>query len=360
MLSNSYKRVIIILITLAVCASGVASARDDGTPDEGRFRKIVSFIKKLKHPPDYVKGGEWPVEDFREWVGAPPSPVVVAPTGDVYIASEGQVQYFSNTGSFRGKWEIPNSPFRFGYFGLAIAPDGTVFAADHSAGRVYGFTPQGRLVSEWEAKVGPLAAGPNGDIYTSTGRRIQRYDPDGALLGEWGSLGEPDSEFGLALYLAVSPDGAVYVLDFDSGYVQRFNAEGVYYDKWRSGGRRWGTSETSRGLAVGPDGDVYVFENPGVEVGCRLNYFTPVGSFLGSFGLPGNRGTVYGPGMAVAPDGTVYISDRYNKRICYYKPSRIYYVIRYGVFGVSALIIVFSLTFIVRFLRRKLRRQPTR
>ncbi len=354
MYSIPYKKVIFAVITVAVCSLGVASARIDETPDESRFRKIVSFIKKVNNPPDYVKAGEWPVEDFGCWTGAPPIPVVVAPTGDVYVASEGHVQYFSSAGSFLGEWEMPISPFRFGYFGLAIARGGAVFAADHSASRVYEFTPRGRLISEWEAEVGPLAVGPNGDIYASTGRRIQRYDVNGTLLAEWGPYGTGEGEFGLALYLAVGPDGTVYVLDYDFGGVQYFTPEGSYLGRWGPEGCRYSRYKKPRGIAVGTDGKVYIFENPRVGVGRRFDYFTAAGSFLGSFGLPENRSTVYGPGIAVAPGGTVFISDRYNQRISCFKPSRIFHVARYGVFGVTALIIVFLITLIARrFLKRR-------
>ena len=354
---NYLKRAVLILFAVAIWAPVVASASDNDTLKEGHFSKIVSFINKVLTPPDYVKGGEWRVDYLKEWHAAPPPPVVVSPAGDVYIASEGHVQYFSNAGSYQGEWELPDSPFRFGFFGLAIGPDGMVFSADHSAGRVYEFSPQGRLLSEWEAQVGPLAVSPNGDIYASTGRRIQRYDVKGNLLGEWGSYGTGDGEFRVPLDLAVGPDGTVYVLDSEFGGVQYFTAEGSFLGRWGTEGRKYGRYTRPSAIAVGPDGKVFVCEDTAVRTNSRFDYFTSTGSFLGTFDLPEWRGTDYGPGMAVAPDGTVYISDRNNGRICYYKPSRIYYVIRYAVIGVLTVVGFSVFAFLIRFSLLKLKRR---
>ncbi|MGD8719475.1 MAG: NHL repeat-containing protein [Candidatus Zixiibacteriota bacterium] len=358
MLTSFYKTLITVVL-LTVSASGYATARDDAKSGGETFRKIVFLINDFKNLPDYIKAGEWRVDSLRDWHAAPPPPIAVAPTGEVFLATEGQMRYYSNTGSLLGEWELPDAPFPSGYFGLGVTPYGAVFAADHSAGRVYGFTPQGRLISKWEAKVGPLAIGPNGDIYASTGKRIQRYDANGVLLGEWGSNGTLDRDFGLALYLTVGPDGAVYVLDFDSGRVQCFTAEGSYLRTWEPTGARLGERQTPRGIAAGPDGDVFIFKNPGVKVGCRLERFTAAGSFVGSFGLSENRGTVYGPGIAVAPDGTLYIADREDGRIRYYKPSSIFHIVRYSVFGIAILVVVFFIALYTRFFFRKRKRQVT-
>ncbi|MEE8639805.1 MAG: NHL repeat-containing protein [bacterium] len=236
---------------------------------------------------------------------------------------------------------------------MAIAPDKTVFAADHSAGRVYRFTPGGRLMPAWEAEVGPLAMAPNGDIYASTGRRIQRYDVSGNLRGEWGSYGTGEGEFRLPLDLSVGPDGTVYVLDSGFGGVQYFTPEGSFLGRWGPDGFKYGRYKNPRGIAAGPDGKVYVLENSAVGANYRFDYFTATGSFLGSYDLPDNYSTAYGSGIAVASDGTVYISDRGDERIHYYEPSRVFHVIRYVVFSVTVLIIAFLITLIARRLLKR-------
>ena len=67
------------------------------------------------------------------------------------------------------------------------------------------------------------------------------------------------------------------------------------------------------GLAVGPDGNVYVAEYGN----SRISVFDGSGQFLRSFGSFGNgAGNLDDPyGVAVAPDGTVYVADTYNYRL---------------------------------------------
>ena len=347
-------------MALAVCASGVASARDDETPDEGRFRKIVSFVKKVKRPPDYVKGGEWPVDYFYCCHGATPIALAVASNGDVYATSNGLVQYYSSTGSFKGKWELADYSDYYGWFGLAVTPDDGILVADKYGERISEFSATGSFVTEWPAGVGAITVGPGGYIYGSSGHRVKRYAPDGVLLAEWGTPDTSKGEFPELLDVAAGPDGTIYALDYVLRYVQYFTPEGSFLGRWGPEGRTDARYKRPSAIVVGPDGKVYISEDTALRTNSRFDYFTATGLFLGSFDLPEWRGIYYGPGMAVASDGTVYISDRYNKRICYYKPSRIYYVIRYAGLGVIALFVVCVFAFLVRFSLGKLKRQVTR
>jgi len=52
--------------------------------------------------------------------------------------------------------------------------------------------------------------------------RIQRYSPDGTLLGEWGSLGMNAGQFRIPVGLVVDQAGNVYVADTLNHRVQKF------------------------------------------------------------------------------------------------------------------------------------------
>ncbi len=72
-----------------------------------------------------------------------------------------------------------------------------------------------------------------------------------------------------------------------------------------------------RSVAVGPDGSLYVADS----VNARIQKFTPEGQFVFGFGRPGsgegefNSGWDGPRGVAVGPDGSIYVADTWNHRV---------------------------------------------
>ncbi|HET9666586.1 MAG TPA: Ig-like domain-containing protein, partial [Desertimonas sp.] len=90
---------------------------------------------------------------------------------------------------------------------------------------------------------------------------------------------------------------------------------GTFLGKWGSPGFGDGQFSNPHGVAVAPDGSVYVADadsnNP------RIQRFAASGAFLGKWGSVGSIvGQFKSPwGVAVAPDGSVYVADSNNHRI---------------------------------------------
>jgi tripartite motif-containing protein 71 len=84
-----------------------------------------------------------------------------------------------------------------------------------------------------------------------------------------------------------------------------------------------GGLDSPRGLAVAPDGDLYV-----CDLGnSRIEVFSAAGAYKTAFGVKGAPGGADKPGefnepsgIAVGPNGTVYVSDAWNERIQKFSP----------------------------------------
>src|SRR4051812_7501540 len=122
----------------------------------------------------------------------------------------------------------------------AVGPDGTVYVADQYTHAIQVFTPDGRFLRELGSdltSVGAVAVAPDGVVYVADGSdRIDRYAPDGRLLGSWGRSGDGVGEFhfgtgggndsGAGGGLAIG-NNSVWVADTRNDRIQRFALDGT-------------------------------------------------------------------------------------------------------------------------------------
>jgi len=167
---------------------------------------------------------------------------------------------------------------------------------------------------------GEVAVASNGDVYvTDTGNdRVQEFGPEGKYIRQWGSAGTGNGQFNDPKGIAVATNGDVYVVDAENERVQEFSSEGKYIRQWGSVGSGngqfgvksvWGW-EGPDGIAVAPNGDVYVTD----EGNHRVEEFTSTGGYItqwGSFGHENGQFS-YPHGIAVASNGDVYVADECN------------------------------------------------
>ena len=124
--------------------------------------------------------------------------------------------------------------------------------------------------------------------------------------------------------VAAAHDGSVYVVDTGNHRVQHFDPSGKLLQSW---GTFSGTDVSKAapgafnepwGIAVGPDGSVYVADTWNF----RIQKFTADGTFLktwGSSSSPDANYQLYGPrALAVDSRGRVFVADTGNKRIVIY------------------------------------------
>ena len=136
-----------------------------------------------------------------------------------------------------------------------------------------------------------------------------------------GSAGAADGQFNAPRDIAIAPNGTIYVADSRNHRIQHFTADGKWLDSWGTyasvdaGNAPGGTFNEPWGIAVGPDGSVYVADTWNY----RIQKFDPEGKFIAMWGTSGTADvntTFWGPrGIVVDSKGRVLVSDTGNNRI---------------------------------------------
>lgn len=185
-----------------------------------------------------------------------------------------------------------------------------------------------------------------GNFYVSdtNNERIQVFDKSGKWLAMFGAKGSEDGQFNpmddKAVGtgpggIAVDKDGNIYVADTWNHRIQKFDKTGKFLAKWGTfasvadansaadadiNSKFWGP----RGMAIGPEGNLYVTDTGNK----RVLVFTPEGKFVrkidsnltqaridagDKFNKPGELNEPIG--IAVDKDGNVFVADTHNNRI---------------------------------------------
>lgn len=173
-----------------------------------------------------------------------------------------------------------------------------------------------------------LAVGPDGAVYLVDRMahriRVIRGDRVETLAGASagyadGSLAE--ARFSYPTAIAVGGDGALYVADSGNTVVRVIRAGQV-----STLGRYDGPSGGGVGMALAPDGTIFLAIGPTHRVGMLRNGQYTVIAGTGEQGLrdgPGSEARFFTPsGIALARDGALYVADSLNHRIRVLRPPR--------------------------------------
>lgn len=191
--------------------------------------------------------------------------------------------------------------------GVAVDAQGEVYVADPLSSEIGVFTREGVKLRSWGspghgsaafAGLSGVAIGPDGDVFASDAGYVQRFGRDGTFKARWGGWGDDEGELRIGAGIAVAPDGTVYVADRWNRRVQAFTSAGQFL-RVVGGDLRFGDP---RGLAFAADGSLLVADAAREKV-VRIAAGTGA---VTSWHSPNVRG------VAAAPDGTVLATDRWG------------------------------------------------
>ena len=150
--------------------------------------------------------------------------------GDGYWNS--RIVKYDADGKFLMEWGSQGTgPGQFDLIhGLAIDRDRRVYVADRTNARIQIFTENGEFIEEWPNIYDPVGVivDENDDVWVLSARlnRILKYNKQGELLYHWGTYGMTAGiwQGGLARphQISIGDDGAIYVANFDGGWVNKF------------------------------------------------------------------------------------------------------------------------------------------
>ena len=225
--------------------------------------------------------------------------LTVAPDESVYCVDEGAhcIYRFSPDGDLLQTIGSPGAAADTGF-------DGTL-------GSITGGPPFNRPTN--------LAIAPSGELYVSDGYgncKVHRYSPAGELIESWGEPGTGAGGFNLPHGIAVDDAGSVWVADRENDRIQRFDPDGRYLEEW-------GVQRPTN-VVFDTSGNVFVSEltwPPGARSQMhgvmtdlkpgRVSVFEPGGRLLARWGGPGmTAGDFVAPhDLAVDSRGDVYVAE---------------------------------------------------
>lgn len=272
-----------------------------------------------------------------------PRGLALAPDGSLYVADteNHRIQHLGPDGSLLQVWgsfaasteSAEAAPGTFNEpWGIAVAPDSSVYVADTWNNRIQKFTPDGEFVTSWGYGIsqtndpfgfyGPrsVAVDPQGRVLvTDTGnKRVVVFDADGNFLTQFGQAGMLPGEFDEPVGIAADSQGQVFVADTWNQRIQVFLAasDGSFAPLTSWDVVAWyGQSLDNKPYLAVYGSDLFAVDPEGY----RVLQFTTSGEFVrywGEFGI--GAGNFDLPGAVAAGPTGVWVSDTNNSRLLHF------------------------------------------
>ncbi len=286
---------------------------------------------------------------FKDPIG-----VAVGPDGVIAVVDSGnaRVERFDAAGDFLGVWggsgddrgvTFTRTANGLGPTGITIDAEGRTWVADTWGHRVIAIDATGAIVQTIGGETVDLEDNParvdeaggrffgprdiavtDDSIYVvDTGNeRVQRFSPDGTFVDAWGGYGTTPDRLIEPVGIAIGPDGNVYVADSGNARISIFTPDGTPVAQWPVA--EW-PAPTPGGLppafqpylAFDAAGNLYATASNAGQVlvldreGKVTTHVTEAGGEQLSQPV----------GLAITPDGEVYVSDVGKDAVLNFRPE---------------------------------------
>ena len=250
------------------------------------------------------------------------------------VDTTGRIQVFDTEGELQRYWQTPKTangrPTGLAMQYLEGEEDARVLVADTHYYRMLVFSDQGELIES--AQIGGTAGHLPGEFAFVTDAvsdnqgcfyigeynasdRIQKFDPHGEFIMQWGGNGHEPGKFFRPQSLVVQDD-ILWVVDACNHRIQRFDIssdEPKLIDVWGQAGEGKGQFYYPYDMAIASDGTIVVVEYKNN----RIQRLAPDGKWIATWGGPGlEPGRLNGPwGVVIDSRDNVHILDSSNHRI---------------------------------------------
>jgi len=160
-----------------------------------------------------------------------PADVIISENGDIFVADgygNSRVVKFDQSGNYIKTWGVKGdgvSEFNLPH-SLTIDKNQRLLVADRENGRIQLFDLNGTYLETWDLPGKPycLAIDKNDFIYVTLGKapKILKLDPEGEILGMFGSEGKGPGQFVMPHGIETGPDNEIYIAEPINWRIEKF------------------------------------------------------------------------------------------------------------------------------------------
>ncbi|MCX7088261.1 MAG: NHL repeat-containing protein [Methylococcales bacterium] len=254
------------------------------------------------------------IDHFRHGHGGNDSPIQLAKDGSIYfLVGDSAITHFNADGLILGDFQSPYVSLK----SFTLASDGALWLVNQF-GRAEYISANGSSIVDPLGIIYGITAfqfAADGSLWliTSYGdNTIKHLSATGQTLAEFGSKGSANGQFNAPSQITPLADGSVWITDTGNNRFQHLTATGQFITQIKSTGTDIGTLDTAghfqapSGIAVATDGSLWVSDKGNK----RMQRISATGDFIAQFSTLGNsRGSndYLLPKVAPTEDGSLWL-----------------------------------------------------